>query len=78
MQTGPTVEKQQQEAQDDDSKFDEFMGNDAGALAVNYGEYDQDDKEADEVIMPACLFCQHRLEACLTLTPAIAAPAGVG
>ncbi len=32
----------------DDSKFDEFMGNDAGALA-NTGEYDQDDKEADDV-----------------------------
>lgn len=32
----------------DDSKFDEFMGNDAGALA-NTGEYDQDDKDADDV-----------------------------
>ncbi|KAK9864076.1 hypothetical protein WJX84_010213, partial [Apatococcus fuscideae] len=32
----------------DDSKFDEFMGNDAGAFA-NTGEYDQDDKEADDV-----------------------------
>lgn len=30
----------------DDSKFDEFMGNDAGALA-SFGEYDQDDREAD-------------------------------
>eukprot|EP01023_Acetabularia_acetabulum_P060541 TRINITY_DN7278_c0_g2_i1.p1 TRINITY_DN7278_c0_g2~~TRINITY_DN7278_c0_g2_i1.p1 ORF type:complete len:352 (-),score=73.48 TRINITY_DN7278_c0_g2_i1:462-1517(-) len=32
----------------DDSKFDEFMGNDAGALA-NWGEYDDDDREADEI-----------------------------
>ena len=33
---------------EDDTKFDEFMGNDAGAFA-NVGEYDQDDKEADVV-----------------------------
>ena len=33
---------------EDETKFDEFMGNDAGALAT-FGEYDQDDKEADEV-----------------------------
>lgn len=26
------------------------MGNDAGALAGTFGEYDQDDREADEVI----------------------------
>lgn len=32
----------------DDSKFDEFMGNDAGVFA-NMGEYDEDDKEADAV-----------------------------
>ena len=32
----------------DDSKFDEFMGNDAGALATT-GEYDQDDQDADDV-----------------------------
>lgn len=32
----------------DDSKFDEFMGSDAGAFAT-FGEYDQDDKEADEI-----------------------------
>ncbi len=34
---------------EDDSKFDHFMGNDAGALAGTFGEYDQDDREADEV-----------------------------
>ena len=33
---------------EDDSKFDEFLGNDAGALAGT-GEYDEDDKEADEI-----------------------------
>ncbi|KAK9809995.1 hypothetical protein WJX72_003070 [[Myrmecia] bisecta] len=32
----------------DDSKFDEFMGNDAGAFAMT-GEYDQDDREADAI-----------------------------
>ncbi|GFR44314.1 hypothetical protein Agub_g5438 [Astrephomene gubernaculifera] len=31
----------------DDTKFDEFMGNDAGVFAT--GEYDEDDKEADAV-----------------------------
>ncbi|KAK9822995.1 hypothetical protein WJX81_003933 [Elliptochloris bilobata] len=36
-------------AGEDDSKFDEFMGNDAGAFASAAGEYDQDDKEADAV-----------------------------
>lgn len=33
---------------EDDSKFDEFLGNDAGALAGT-GEYDEDDKEADQI-----------------------------
>lgn len=33
---------------EDDNKFDEFMGNDAGALAAT-GEYDQDDREADGI-----------------------------
>ena len=33
---------------EDDSKFDEFMGNDAGALART-GQYDDDDKEADDI-----------------------------
>ncbi|GAX76424.1 hypothetical protein CEUSTIGMA_g3869.t1 [Chlamydomonas eustigma] len=33
---------------EDDNKFDEFMGNDAGALAAT-GQYDEDDKEADEI-----------------------------
>ena len=37
---------------EDDSKFDHFMGNDAGALAGTFGEYDQDDREADEVSIP--------------------------
>ena len=34
---------------EDDSKFDEFLGNDAGAFASKAGEYDQDDKEADGI-----------------------------
>lgn len=34
----------------DDSKFDEFMGNDSGMLAAGaFGEYDEDDREADEI-----------------------------
>jgi len=33
---------------EDPEKFDEFMGNDAGALAGT-GEYDEDDKEADQI-----------------------------
>eukprot|EP00877_Chromochloris_zofingiensis_P003752 jgi/Chrzof1/13378/Cz07g30230.t1 len=32
----------------DEVKFDEFMGNDAGMFA-NFGEYDEDDKEADKI-----------------------------
>lgn len=44
---GKTQEdKQDADAAVDDTKFDEFMGNDAGALA-SFGEYDQDDREAD-------------------------------
>lgn len=47
----PPKEEKKPEATDaeDDSKFDQFMGNDAGALAGTFGEYDQDDREADEV-----------------------------
>ena len=47
----PPKEEKKPEANDaeDDSKFDQFMGNDAGALAGTFGEYDQDDREADEV-----------------------------
>lgn len=41
-----TEDRKDDEAVVDDSKFDEFMGNDAGALA-SFGEYDQDDREAD-------------------------------
>jgi hypothetical protein len=37
-----------EEAALDDTKFDEFMGNDAGMFAAT-GEYDEDDKEADAV-----------------------------
>ncbi|GFH06286.1 TPR_REGION domain-containing protein [Haematococcus lacustris] len=37
----------QAEGDVDENKFDEFMGNDAGALAG--GTYDEDDKEADEI-----------------------------
>ncbi|GIL57404.1 hypothetical protein Vafri_12583 [Volvox africanus] len=37
-----------EEAALDDTKFDEFMGNDAGVFAAT-GEYDEDDKEADAV-----------------------------
>ncbi|KAK9803220.1 hypothetical protein WJX73_005268 [Symbiochloris irregularis] len=39
-------EKRDDDGALDDTKFDEFMGNDAGALA-SFGEYDQDDREAD-------------------------------
>eukprot|EP00884_Botryococcus_braunii_P009418 jgi/Botrbrau1/18478/Bobra.0072s0060.1 len=46
---GPSASKPaNDEAADvDDTKFDSFMGNDTGAFA--FGEYDKDDKEADEV-----------------------------
>ncbi len=46
----PPKEEKKPEANDaeDDSKFDHFMGNDAGALAGTFGEYYQDDREADE------------------------------
>jgi hypothetical protein len=47
---GPAAPKpaEQQEADAlDDTKFDVFMGNDTGMFA--FGEYDKDDKEADEV-----------------------------
>jgi hypothetical protein len=43
------------------------MGNDAGALAGTFGEYDQDDKEADEVgasslgLLQECLECHVEL-----------------
>ena len=46
MLQAKTQEAKQEDAAVDDSKFDEFMGNDAGALA-SFGEYDQDDREAD-------------------------------
>jgi hypothetical protein len=52
--TAPAVKKADGETDappEDDNKFDEFMGNDAGAFA-NVGEYDQDDKEADVVRNP--------------------------
>lgn len=39
----------EEEEELDDSKFDEFMGNDSGMLAGTFGEYDEDDKEADEI-----------------------------
>ena len=53
---------------EDDTKFDEFMGNDAGAFA-NVGEDDQDDKEADVVRAAPCAHCMlstymHAQEAC--------------
>lgn len=46
---GPSASKPADEeaAEVDDTKFDSFMGNDTGAFA--FGEYDKDDKEADEV-----------------------------
>lgn len=40
--------KEEPEAEDD-SKFDEFMGGDGALLAGTTGEYDRDDKEADDV-----------------------------
>ena len=46
MQAKAQEDKAQEDAAVDDSKFDEFMGNDAGAFA-SFGEYDQDDREAD-------------------------------
>ena len=33
----------------DENKFDEFMGADGALLAGTTGEYDKDDREADEV-----------------------------
>lgn len=46
---GPSAPKpaDDETADVDDTKFDSFMGNDTGAFA--FGEYDKDDKEADEV-----------------------------
>jgi PRP1 splicing factor, N-terminal len=46
---GPSASKPADDdaADVDDTKFDSFMGNDTGAFA--FGEYDKDDKEADEV-----------------------------
>jgi pre-mRNA-processing factor 6 len=35
------------EGGDDENKFDEFLGNDAGVFAG--GQYDEDDKEADRI-----------------------------
>lgn len=34
---------------EDESKFDEFMGADTALLAGTTGEYDKDDKEADDI-----------------------------
>lgn len=42
-----SLQKRDDEAADE-VKFDEFMGNDAGMFA-NFGEYDEDDKEADKI-----------------------------
>eukprot|EP00803_Ostreobium_quekettii_P004876 evm.model.scf_1630.6 EVM.evm.TU.scf_1630.6 scf_1630:19839-27733(+) len=39
----------EEENEMDDSRFDEFMGNDSGMLAGTWGDYDEDDREADEV-----------------------------
>lgn len=52
----PPKEEKKPETKDaeDDSNFDHFMGNDAGALAAPVGEYDQDDREADEVLSHLC------------------------
>ncbi|KAK2076843.1 hypothetical protein QBZ16_005070 [Prototheca wickerhamii] len=44
----PAPEAQAENKEDDESKFDEFLGNDAGALAAT-GAYDDEDREADEV-----------------------------
>jgi len=35
------------EGGDDENKFDEFMGSDAGVFAG--GQYDEDDREADKI-----------------------------
>ena len=46
----PPESKTKEEAEaEDDSKFDEFMGGDGALLAGTTGEYDRDDKEADDV-----------------------------
>lgn len=39
--------KQEQDEAAAQQEFDHFMGADAGAFA--YGDYDEDDKEADEI-----------------------------
>jgi PRP1 splicing factor, N-terminal len=39
--------KQEQDDAANQQEFDHFMGADAGAFA--YGDYDEDDKEADEI-----------------------------
>ena len=48
MQAKSAEQKKEDADAADENKFDEFMGNDAGAFAAT-GEYDQDDREADAV-----------------------------
>jgi PRP1 splicing factor, N-terminal len=45
----PPPQPKKDDDAEDDSKFDEFMGSDTALLAGTTGEYDKDDKEADEI-----------------------------
>ena len=58
----------------DETKFDEFMGNDDGVLAGTFGEYDQDDREADAVcirqILNFLVFCVNAHKASVSFAPA--------
>lgn len=50
-QTAPGKDKPaaDKEKGPDENQFDEFMGSDAALLAGTAGEYDKDDREADEI-----------------------------
>ena len=48
----------------DENKFDEFMGADGALLAGTTGEYDKDDREADEVWAQIDAFMDDRRRVC--------------
>jgi len=48
----------------DENKFDEFMGADGALLAGTTGEYDKDDREADEVWAQIDEFMDNRRRVC--------------
>jgi hypothetical protein len=62
-------EEPKKDATDEDAAanqpFDHFMGNDTGAFA--YGDYDQDDKEADETYAKIEELMGERRKVCLHL-----------